>query len=133
MTVTDRVELAMPAALAMVTAVRTGPDEVGLILDTADLPALAVALAALVPDDRSISTLQHWYHRHRRLTSTFSWRPVRPPRGPTDRPLQPCGTHAAHQRHKARCEIVCEACILGERDYQNARPRDRTQQRRKAS
>ena len=130
---TDRVDLAMPSALAMISAVRTGPDAVGRILDTADLPALAVALAALIPDDRTISTLQHWYHRHRRLTSTFTWRPAPVDRKPTDRALQPCGTHAAHARHKAHCEPPCEACTLAERIYQNARPRDRTQQRRKAS
>ena len=131
----------MPSALAMISAVRTGPDAVGRILDTADLPALAVALAALIPDDRTISTLQHWYHRHRRLTSTFTWRTElerttptprkRPP--PVIKVLQPCGTHAAHARHKSRCETPCEACTLAERAYQNARPRDRTQQRRKAS
>ena len=115
----------MPSALAMISAVRTGPDAVGRILDTADLPALAVALAALIPDDRTISTLQHWYHRHRRLTSTFTWRPAPVDRKPTDRALQLCGTHAAYARHKYYCELPCEACTLAERIYQNARPRDR--------
>ena len=137
-TVTDRVELAMPAALAMVTAVRTGPDEVGRILDTADLPALAVALAALVPDDRTVNSLLRWYHPH--PTGALVWKPASTPvRAPRKRPeralkvLQPCGTHAAHARHKARHETPCDACTVAERAYQNARPRDRTQQRRKAS
>ena len=129
MTVIDRVELAMPAALAMVTAVRTGPDEVGRILDTADLPALAVALAALVPDDRTVNSLLRWYHPH--LTDDPVFQAPRKRLGRIEKVLQPCGTRAAHARHKARCETPCAPCALAEYNYQSARPRrDRTQQRR---
>lgn len=37
--------------------------------------------------------------------------------------LQPCGTHAAHARHKARGEDPCEACEQAERVYQWAKKR----------
>ena len=121
----DRVERAMPHALAMVTAVRTGPDEVGRILDAADLPALAVALAALVPDDRTVNSLLRWYHPHLPAAPAQAATAPRKRTAPAVRVLQPCGTHAAHARHKARPEPVCDACKVAERAYQNARPRDR--------
>ena len=130
MTVTDRVERAMPHAIAMVTAVRTGPDEVQRILDDADLPALAVALAALVPDDRTANSLLRWFHPHLPAAPAPAPRAPRERGVPFVRVLQPCGTHAAHTRHKARCEVPCALCVAAERAYQNARPRDRTQQRR---
>lgn len=37
--------------------------------------------------------------------------------------LEPCGTHAAYNRHKARHEPLDDACIRGERAYQAARGR----------
>ena len=120
----------MPHALAMVTAVRTGPDEVGRILELADLPALVVALAALVPDDRTVNSLLRWYHPHlpaapaRVATAPTTTAPRKRP-APVVRVLQPCGTHAAHARHKTRREPACDACTVAERAYQNARPRDR--------
>lgn len=58
----DRVQECFPTALELVGIVHGdgGPDEVASILATADLPALLIALAALVPDDRSMSSLLAW-------------------------------------------------------------------------
>jgi hypothetical protein len=39
------------------------------------------------------------------------------------RVLQPCGTHAAYMRHKARREDPCAECVIAERAYQRARDR----------
>lgn len=36
---------------------------------------------------------------------------------------QPCGTHAAHQRHKTNGTTPCVACVAGERLYQRDRKR----------
>lgn len=33
----------------------------------------------------------------------------------------PCGTHAAYERHKRNSETPCDACLVGEREYQRAR------------
>ena len=115
----------MPHALAMVTAVRTGPDEVGRILELADLPALAVALAALVPDDQTINNLLRWYHPHLPAAPAPATTAARERSALAVRVLQPCGTHAAYARHKTRREPACDACTVAERAYQNARPRDR--------
>jgi hypothetical protein len=39
------------------------------------------------------------------------------------RVTQPCGTHAAFARHKARGEDPCAECVIGERAYQRGRGR----------
>lgn len=44
-------------------------------------------------------------------------------RGSTGRLLEPCGTHAAFQRHKTRGQAACQRCRVGERAYQAARAR----------
>lgn len=40
-------------------------------------------------------------------------------RGP--RPTQPCGSHAAYERHRARGEYPCPPCREAERKFQAAR------------
>ena len=34
---------------------------------------------------------------------------------------QPCGTRAAHARHRSHCEDPCADCTTAERDYQRQR------------
>lgn len=41
--------------------------------------------------------------------------------------LQPCGTRAAHKRHRSRGEEPCEACAAAERAYQAGRQSARRQ------
>lgn len=58
--------------------------------------------------------------------------PPRPPRPRRAEP-QPCGTHAAYNRHKAAGEDPCFPCALAERLYQRSRPDRRAGARRRAS
>jgi hypothetical protein len=44
---------------------------------------------------------------------------------------EPCGTHAAYNRHKAHGEDPCFPCALAERIYQRQRPDRRTGARRR--
>jgi hypothetical protein len=46
---------------------------------------------------------------------------------------QPCGSHAAYNRHKAHGEDPCFPCALAERIYQRQRPDRRAGARRRAS
>lgn len=43
--------------------------------------------------------------------------------------LMPCGTHAAHQRHKMRGEPIDPDCLMAERKYQRERKRPNRPQR----
>lgn len=79
-------------------------------LPARDLQALAVTLAALVPYDQSIRELLAWNDDLRT---------------PDGRQLQPHGTHAAYTRHKKRGEQPCDDCMVGERNFQRARARNR--------
>lgn len=106
MTPDDSVYAAIPTALQLVGAVRNYDIfRAHDLLRSADLPALAVALAAMVPEDRTRSELLGWM------------RPALP------KQLRPCGSHAAHARHKARGEEVDVACLEAEREYQRNRKR----------
>lgn len=65
MTADERCDLAeqmVPVACQLAGAVRDDPDQVGEILDdhTSNLPALAVVLAAMAPDDRTARELLAW-------------------------------------------------------------------------
>jgi hypothetical protein len=42
--------------------------------------------------------------------------------------VQPCGTIAAHKRHRQHGEPVCEPCRIAVRDYKRAQRRARTYQ-----
>lgn len=125
-----RADCAKPLALELVGAVRNF-DQQGVrdILAVADLPALAVVLAAMVDDERSERELLGW------LPETQGFGLGRPPkRPPTPRGgLQPCGTHAAWTRHRSRGEEPCEACWVGEREYQRSRPGRRAGDRAKGA
>lgn len=109
----DRAVAAVPIALQLVGAVRESAPAVAAWMrqqTPADLQAVAVVLAALVPDDRTPRELLAWLEplpvRHR---PTYG------------RPLRPCGTHAAHERHRARGEDIDPACREAERVYQQDR------------
>jgi hypothetical protein len=115
-----RVDVTLPTALQLVDAVhRADRIAIAELLGDADLPALAVVLAAMVDDSRTLSELLSW-------TSDLRVRPIGSPRGRhTSALLQPCGTHAAFVRHTKRQEPVDEACRIAERTYQRNRVRSR--------
>lgn len=105
----DRAQSAQGVAVALIGAVRDlDSPRIATLLDRADLPALAVVLAAMVPDDERLSDLLGW-------TAAL---PAPQPLG-----VQPHGTHAAFVRHWARSEPPCELCVHGERAYQRDRKR----------
>lgn len=126
----DRAETSLPDALALIGAVRDGgPDAVAAVMARADLPAVVVVLAAMVPDDRTPGELLAWadptaVERERKRDEAKLER-LRRRHAAGQRTLQPCGTHAAYTRHKNRCEEACEACVLAERIYQRDRMRRR--------
>jgi hypothetical protein len=107
----DRAEHALPVASALVCAVRDrDAAQVAQLLSAADLPALAVVLAACVPDDARMSELLDW-------TADLPQ--------PKPAELQPHGTHAAYVRHWNRSEQPCELCVNAEREYQRNRKRSK--------
>jgi hypothetical protein len=113
-----RATQAIDLALELADAVkRNHRGDAQCVLDRADTAALCLVLAAMVDDDRSVKQLLRdvggllrWLHRPRILR---------------ERPLRPCGTHAAWERHKRRGEEPCLPCAEAERAYQRARSRDR--------
>ena len=115
-----RVDVSLPTALQLVDAVhRADRIEIADILGDADLYALAVLLAAMVDDNRTLTELLGW-------TNDLRVRPIGSPRNRhASSLLQPCGTHAAFNRHRAKGEPICEACRIAERTYQRTRARDR--------
>lgn len=107
----DRAEQALPLALELIDAVRRKDrTDIQACIDSADLPALTVILAALVDDSRPVREL-------------LAWVETPPRRQPGERRnLRPCGTHAAYERHRNRGEEPCALCRRSEREYQRNRP-----------
>lgn len=85
--------------------------------DSLDWFRLCIILAAVVPDDRSWTSLKAWTLKPVQRRAA----PVR-----SARELQPCGTPAAAARHRYRKEDLCEDC----RDAVRAHDRDRKRRRR---
>lgn len=108
-----RFHAALPHALALIGAVHER-DAAGShsILRSADLPALAIALAALVDDTQRLAELLAWTSHEIRLTPNCD---------PTlDR--SPHGTRAVHgtrSRYTAGCRG--DACRKAESSYQHDR------------
>jgi hypothetical protein len=122
-----RFDVTMPTALQLVDAVhRADRLDIARIVADADLPALAVVLAAMVDEDKPVSELLAWA-RDLRVRPAGARKGSKAPRL-----LQPCGTHAAYTRHRSRGEEPCEACVIGERLYQRNRPGKRAGARRAA-
>lgn len=125
---------ALPAA-AVGTAIRLvgavheqGPDDVADILtdlNSQDLLALAVTLAAMVPDDYSPVELLAWNDSRYAgtVTAPASSQPPLFPVIAVTRQLKPHGTHAAFVLHRKHREEPCDACWHGEREYQRNRKR----------
>ncbi|MEU4513250.1 hypothetical protein AB0G05_27450 [Nonomuraea wenchangensis] len=100
-------ERLVQVACNLACAVRDdGPDAAAAILATLtpeDRAALPVVMAAMIPIELPSGVLLAWH------TGT-----------PTNRQgLEPCGTHAAYNRHKAHGEDPCDACVVGEQIYQH--------------
>ena len=102
--------------------------------DRHQLEAMAVALAAMVPDDQPVSALLAWIEPPPTPRVLPVPTPRRlPPSVPADseygtswlddRVRKECGTHTAHNRHTSRGEQPCAACVVGERAYQRDRKR----------
>jgi hypothetical protein len=105
-------------ALELADAVaRNDRGDVQCAIDRADPRALCLVLAAMVDDERSIRGLL------RDVPQLLRW--MDSPRVRPRKPLQPCGTHAAFSRHRARGEEPDELCREAERAYQRARDRIR--------
>jgi hypothetical protein len=81
-------------------------------MDRVDLEAVVCILAALVPVDKTVSQLAWW-----RLA------PV-PATEQVDR-LQPCGTRAGYERHRAAGQKPCEGCTAANRAYFSRRHQQR--------
>ncbi len=117
----DRMRTALQDALRMVAAVQFGgPAAVQRVYDTADLPALTVALAALVDPDRAPSQLLAWAHSEPERARARREHKAGPPR-----PSLACGFpnyHASWTRH-SKAGVECDECRQGERAYQRQRKR----------
>ncbi|MEV0996918.1 hypothetical protein [Nonomuraea sp. NPDC050202] len=85
-----------------------GPAAAAALLATLtpeDRATLPIVMAAMIPVELPPAVLLAWH------TGT-----------PTNRQgLQPCGTHAAYNRHKDRGEEPCDACVIGEQIYHRQR------------
>lgn len=113
-----RATQAIDLALELADAVkRNHRGDVQCVLDRADTAALCLVLAAMIDDERSVRGLLQ------DVPKLLRW--LNRPRLLRERPLRPCGTHAAWERHKRRGEEPCPACTEAERAYQRARTRDR--------
>lgn len=122
-----RADCARVLALELVAAVRAFDRQaVKEALDVADLPALAVVLAAMVDEDRTERELLGWlpeatqplYAKHKPGAVRAATSGEQVPRVAPRVPLLPCGTRGAYVRHKGRGEPVDEACAAAERVYQ---------------
>lgn len=130
---------AIGVAVRLVGAVHEqGPSDVAAIigrLDTRELRALAVTLAALVPDDYSPAELLAWNDSRytTRVTPVASTQPPLFPAIAVTRQLKPHGTHAAFMLHRKHREEPCAPCWHGEREYQrNRKRRNRADERQSA-
>jgi hypothetical protein len=114
----ERVRANLEVAVELVDAVhRQDPADTQSALDRADLTAVALVLAGMVDEDRSVRSLLRDLPR---LVEA-----VDGPRRRRQRPLLPHGTHAAFERHRRAGEPPCTPCITAERGYQRSRPRVR--------
>lgn len=106
----DLCERIVPVVMDVAWLLRDEPMEAAQILadlDQREIRAFAIVAAAAINVDLTPERLLGWT---REL--------------PT-RALKPCGTHSAFNRHVNAGEKPCEACVLGERSYQQARKRVR--------
>lgn len=108
-----RVQSALPLAVQLVGAVRDrDPDSVATLLADADMPALAVTLAAMVDDDQRVAELLAWTAYDVRLTPTCD--PA------LDRsPATTRAVHGTRSRYNRGCRGA--GCVRAEREYQHLR------------
>ena len=136
MTPDERAGATVPDACTLVCLVRdVDPAVTGSWLQARtreQLEALCVVLAAMVPDDRSPGDLLAWIDpglKHTEKRHQDALRKRRARNGtPAPRLVQPCGTHAAFNRHVKAGEDPCLRCLTAEREYQAER-----HERRKAA
>ena len=130
----DRADLAeamVPIACDLACRVRDGDADgiarLAAALSDSETAALLVVLAAMIPvEDFSPADLLAWAGD---LEVSLEWRQEPLPGVPAHRPVtEPCGTHAAHRRHKRRGEPVDRVCARAEKAYQAERYLARKQQ-----
>lgn len=109
----QRAETAIPQALELVDAVRRfDRGDVRHIIATADLPALAVALAAMVDQDRSLTDLLGWTEEQDGLVDGWRWPDV-------------LAAHAEWEAYRYRGIPAPEHVADGQRVYDRVRARRR--------
>lgn len=108
----DRAQQSLPAALELVDAVRNWDrTSVAAVLSDADLPAMCVALAALVDDGRPLSELLAWVD-DLDLVDGWTWDSV-------------LAAHCAWEQHRGRGLPIPPHVRQGQRIYDRARARHR--------
>jgi hypothetical protein len=123
MNVDRRFDNAIPDALRLVDVVHGNgsADDVAHALQTADVPAVLVVLAALVPDDQTVNQLLAWnrpLHSTSRTNTTWSIARRTVPVTPEIRAL-----HAEHRRLRDSGQPVPQHVADGERAYQQVKKR----------
>jgi hypothetical protein len=98
-----------------------------------EITALIVVQAAMIPVDDSppadLLAWVRWDEYGQPLPGPVREIPVAPSR-PGPRHLQPCGTYAAYNRHRARGELVDDSCREAAREYWRDRRPARTRRPR---
>lgn len=107
----DVIEAVLNLAVTVRDEVGPGVAEAArAVLDAAGDPLAALTVAAaLVRVDEPIDA---WWQHYTAAPVVLS-----------QRPLSPCGTHSAFNRHRANSEPIDAACRLAERAYQRDRKR----------
>jgi hypothetical protein len=120
----ERVETALPVAVQLIGAVRDCDRRaVAELLLGADMPALAITLAAMVDDEQRLADLLSWTEFDLRL------HPLCDP-SLDGSPASSTSPHGTRSRHNKGCRGA--ACKAAESEYQRGRyQRDR--ERRQAS
>ena len=109
----DRAQEALPVALQLVDAVkRWDRKDVAHVLDTADLPALAVVLAAMVNDDAPLVDLLSWTADQPNIVDGWDWQDV-------------LAAKAEAERYRYRGLEVPANVLAGVRVYDRVRARRR--------
>jgi hypothetical protein len=119
MNIDRRFDNAIPDALRLIDVVHGNGS--AHTLQTADIPAVLVVLAALVPDDQTVNQLLAWnrpLHSTSRTNTTWSIARRTVPVTPEIRAL-----HAEHRRLRDSGRPVPQHVADGERAYQQVKKR----------
>lgn len=119
----QRFDDAIPDALALIDAIHGGGsyDDVHRIWTTADIPAVLVVLAALVPDDQTVPQLLAWNRPiHSTSRANTAWSVARHTVPVTDHIR---ALHAEHRRLRDSGQPIPQHVADAERIYQQTKKR----------